>query len=67
MAEPAALPAPAEPASRLSLPPALDAPLALLRANPLLARAAWPIIGASVAAVVARAFFQVTMERGSSS
>lgn len=51
MAEPAALPAPAEPASRLSLPPALDAPLALLRANPLLARAAWPIIGASVAAV----------------
>lgn len=44
----AALPAPAEPARRLALPAALDAPLGLLRANPLLARAAWPIAGATV-------------------
>jgi flagellar M-ring protein FliF len=43
-----ALPAPAEPPRRLPLPAALDGPLALLRANPLLARAAWPIAGATV-------------------
>jgi flagellar M-ring protein FliF len=33
------------------MPAAFDAPAALLRANPLLARAAWPILGASAAAL----------------
>jgi flagellar M-ring protein FliF len=49
MAEPSALPAPAEPNRRLALPAALETPYALLRANPLLARAAWPIAGVTVA------------------
>jgi flagellar M-ring protein FliF len=50
MAEPGTLPA-TDPAPRLQLPAALQAPVSLLRANPLLARAAWPIAGVSIAAL----------------
>jgi flagellar M-ring protein FliF len=51
MAEPATLPAPADGARRPILPQALQAPLGLVRANPLLARAAWPIAGVTLAAL----------------
>jgi flagellar M-ring protein FliF len=51
MAEPTALPAPADEPRRPALPQALQAPLGMLRANPLLVRAAWPIAGVSVAAL----------------
>lgn len=48
MVEQTSLPA-AGPAPGLQLPAALSAPIALLRANPLLARAGWPIAGVTVA------------------
>lgn len=50
MAEPTALPAPG-PSPRMQLPAALSGPIQLLRANPLLARAAWPVAGVTVAAL----------------